>query len=1513
MASAQLLYSQETVSEDEAPSTLWNWEIGDKEVDLFWDGYWKISFMGGLGAAWNEDEVIFPTQYPGLSSFLHMEQEPDILLSLWLDNRYYLETSFVNDYDKNSYALGYKGSEDQFIEHIRLSNSDLFTQGFGGISLSNPQYNTPGLLVTAAGNDSQHEMLLRMDGSNEESLIYQGYYRVDEEYLDLQQWEEGKYFLLPNINPDENTVRVYSQSSDGSLPGSDGLYYRLMAPGEYILNLDEGLISFPESQQGNILIFYRKNGDALGDLTLADNIIPSSQDQGFLVNIETALPFSWTSTDPFSPAGDFFQDTSQVLVDGRNCLLLKKSGHFSPFEFYNTYPLNIDPSTEDWRNQVQLVNRNSGEELNQPLLTAQWMEDYLRIYSTSNSDSIRSLSSRFPLAAQYPLLYGPGGQTEGEHQDSQLRIYTLNAEGNFKLPSGWVEGSLTITINGRSTTDFRVNQEGVIHFTRYILPRDRIVIQYRKENLIFQGSEVLFYQGSSLKLNSRQTLEWGFLTDWALPGDSEENEEGLIRLSAEHSYNRDLFQSEIHLNGDLKNPDTDGLLRLAGMEKDIQHVSIYPDVLQSSLNSFPELSLNSVDFSILEEYSYRDSNDQLQNYSYPYRQTTDEFGPSAALSMGTDDFDTPVMILPYDLAAGEWTGGSLMLAGKDEMPQDLSGLQELQFLIKLNSSDNSPDLRLILGESGEWEDHNGDDQLEPSSPASYVLRSLDQPASDGLWHLYRLVLNDEERSRLQRATAFTLILESTAADLSGDLIVGNIQLVGRGFNTAVLDSGGDIVQGDILAREQSDSTLQAAFPNAVSLFHSGADSQRIATISWGDRVDDRATALSPGESWQASTRLSQAVNYQYRNLTFYLKVEDDPPGGVYQIHFLDSAGRGIEISYIPDNSDWVEVRLDLVNRTIVSSGGTVSLDHIDSLQGSGWNRLVIEGTGSPSGELSIDEIYLSESIYELSSQVQWIADYHSEWSLESPGGFNYLSAFRIHSSAEGKQWSPLAAGSEREWSFNHQLESEAQVLLINLQLNLEYSLSDEKNRVMGGHEIKAPYFDFPVQFSEQFTMSDGQDDSYYTGEKSLLLQWAAWKNLNSYEYNQEDDRIKQGWNVDISRDKDSMFKLDWSGTAHLSSSEQGTYAPYTEQYMNSWQDLIPRKTEHLSRGSTLNQDIILETQPIALKSSLGAQSQGSFKPLWQQDNLYYSELVLPVRFSDRWSLSPFYNRNLSWRGDQREDELFSSDWNNYTEDFGNLLPLNHEIPFWELFQGDYQPLDERGNYGSQRFYSAETGMNWERAASASLKDLWLPVSLSAEFQREFTENGSFFSSEQYWHFKIKHQGQNLFGRFGLYPLFPFYLSGSFSSIWDIRLEGQNQSRTDFSSIDWDWAIDLKGNRESFLHWQNKWSLDLDEEEFSGSTGLSLGWRGIHKNYYRVPLSKQIIDRPFFMEHRSTANYKCTGNYDMIEKEELSVEQHWVMNFTDWGILDSWVALGYSHDDEYSMAGAETGIEIRITF
>jgi hypothetical protein len=102
------LSAQELIEEDEESPYLWTFELGDSNVDLFWDGYWRFHFSTGLALKIEDDIIMDKAVFPGYTPGFRFLQTPDLLLSLWLDNRFFFEASVVEDYEKNTYLLGFR-------------------------------------------------------------------------------------------------------------------------------------------------------------------------------------------------------------------------------------------------------------------------------------------------------------------------------------------------------------------------------------------------------------------------------------------------------------------------------------------------------------------------------------------------------------------------------------------------------------------------------------------------------------------------------------------------------------------------------------------------------------------------------------------------------------------------------------------------------------------------------------------------------------------------------------------------------------------------------------------------------------------------------------------------------------------------------------------------------------------------------------------------------------------------------------------------------------------------------------------------------------------------------------------------------------------------------------------------------------------------------------------------------------------------------------------------------------
>ncbi|HOV63997.1 MAG TPA: hypothetical protein PLG43_08980, partial [Spirochaetia bacterium] len=110
---AATLFSQDIIlPEEEAPATIFSTRIGDSDVKLDIKGSWEASITAGGGFSWDSvtRNPIFE-DFPELTSGILVSQVPNMTLSLTLNERYFFEASFIDDYDLNTFLLGYNGAE----------------------------------------------------------------------------------------------------------------------------------------------------------------------------------------------------------------------------------------------------------------------------------------------------------------------------------------------------------------------------------------------------------------------------------------------------------------------------------------------------------------------------------------------------------------------------------------------------------------------------------------------------------------------------------------------------------------------------------------------------------------------------------------------------------------------------------------------------------------------------------------------------------------------------------------------------------------------------------------------------------------------------------------------------------------------------------------------------------------------------------------------------------------------------------------------------------------------------------------------------------------------------------------------------------------------------------------------------------------------------------------------------------------------------------------------------------
>ncbi|WP_455382942.1 hypothetical protein, partial [Salinispira pacifica] len=111
----------------EAPTALLQSKIGDADVDLYASGSWQTTISASLAIGihpelGNGSGYQFPYTFPGMDPFSFLNQV-DLTISLWVLNRYFFQTSFLDQFTLNTFLLGYQGRKGEFVQKVLLGNT----------------------------------------------------------------------------------------------------------------------------------------------------------------------------------------------------------------------------------------------------------------------------------------------------------------------------------------------------------------------------------------------------------------------------------------------------------------------------------------------------------------------------------------------------------------------------------------------------------------------------------------------------------------------------------------------------------------------------------------------------------------------------------------------------------------------------------------------------------------------------------------------------------------------------------------------------------------------------------------------------------------------------------------------------------------------------------------------------------------------------------------------------------------------------------------------------------------------------------------------------------------------------------------------------------------------------------------------------------------------------------------------------------------------------------------------
>lgn len=1463
----------------EAPAEFFSLDINDSKVDLFVTGSWE----GSLSAQWGLSLTKLGWQIAATDTPLLFSQKSDLTLSLWIDNRWFIEARFVEGSPSNSYRAGYQGREEEVVQYVGIGNRGLDFPSFPFLNVGGNSASSFGAYGHFRWGNLHVHSLLRYDGAVRKEKWYQGRREVQQNTYSLATMVRGRFFVLPDTNIKD--VRVFIEDEEGTLRDNRGRRWRELKTSEYAVSTQDGILELTASPSRRVAILYstatltspwesslgtyddESTGGSLYLKTLQD-YVSTAYDGGPLTAAKTPpllRNYPQCGQEEKKPGDtDNIPGTITLLLDGQGAkaLVIWERGTFSPFERLSRYALGsaetapelVSASTGAARRDYTFESVEALGNLSTTSSSggnSQGGTLYELIQTGTSYDS-RNPATLWPLVGMAPELYLPGYQSPPLDLVIQVRSY--GAEGNFTIGTDVLPDSVQVYRDGVLDSFATYDSEtGTVTLGSPPGSQERIHITYLSRSAEQTFGSLAAAVGLEYVPAESFAARLALGTRWNLNpaaySRAGESNEGTISMGGELRWTSQEHRIQLAGALGLKNTDTTGLYRVLGMEgaETIAEYDGYDenDYFQSPTpikksDDMPSWVSNTLEASSQAPLVYRnytqtsavglstltpiewEGNQLVSSVSGPY-------------PVYDKSLDEPVLVTEASLSSSHyWTGFQVELGEKGSVLETAKTITVPLYFYGATPTQNL-EVYLQMG------DLTDKDELYPENPQRVVTKKLTTFAVSGgsgtlsyptSWTTLTVNLSDEDRRILQNARAFRILLllpetAPTTETLSFRLVVGPLIIHGSslrpimaiettsgGESTLTIISAQDSTSGAaVAAAEVYDPSLRARFPSQIDRLHSDGSRQRVLHLQWeylNSGPGPTGSRTFPG----ADGRLPFLPLQNYKAVSFFVKgptaTNPSNQDTLNQGTFHLIVGPGPDVAATPRTAV-LEVQLPLSalsadqwQQVLVRYQGDSSGVYVDGNKVTGATvsfrpeNLLLSGgseentatsatsdgnsthyllwylkppasTNLPDGAITMDELCLEEPLWAVTGQLaaQWGWDHKGV--VLAAGTFPILENPSFNLSAQGSLLSSLEAASAVE---NRVLQGRGNFSLqvlgmdnsgwFRLRLVQRENLSELTGG--GGHSLGLPLGLLKVQ--NIFSYEPAEE----MVEQRLVMSLPAFVNWSG-EARTLRQSLKQyrSWKSSVSRTADP-FKISLAASATWT---ETTESPFSEQtsYGTAWQEsltpLIPDGGSSARiRNLTGNFSTGLTTQPVGvlLEGNFSSVTSRTLDTSQSSTNL---RLELPIQ-RPSFRLNTKVERRFSWTVTDAGQEV-PSDLLYAGEGLSQALPLWISLPLWSLgdthqaatFQEHFtHPLLPTEISQAQFADIFETSLSLPPVVSPWA--LLRPTTATLAIQRTLAQRLDTFSDQHKISGNLSWTATNLFGAYGMAPLFTWYRDDSFN-------------------------------------------------------------------------------------------------------------------------------------------------------
>ncbi|MCR4954373.1 MAG: DNA polymerase IV [Treponema sp.] len=632
-------------SNNKVLTSLFNLQLSTNNfMEVFASGYWKTSFLFSGASSFG-----FGNPFALSFSTPIFKQELDLSLFLQINENWYFDFDFIDDYVNNKYSIGYNGSKN--LEHFELSNKsisfpDYYSAKNLGFDLNGDKIQSPGMILSFSDYKNKRwksDFLLRYDMTEQKIATFYGYNSVQDVKISPENYVHTKKFVLPLSQSISSIKDIYIQDSDGQFTDKKGRTYKKLAQNSYLLLPEQNLILLANQKKTGPLLSVLITFNSSADYSAAIESLGSYNDSTtFLGNIQ-----SWFNTnlneknkiDLETYSYDF-----QNQIENMSAFELQNPSGFSPFIIADTYDCGVTDSADievctnsdsDSKNFSAYIDQDTLNFIADDFFTENHTYAVLKLkeYSddensnansdigstetsatTANSTLYYTPQLQFPLGAASPQIYLLHKNDSGHY----LRLRTYTKVSNFYIGRSAASDSVQVYINDVLDNSATYNHEtGYVTTQKTVENTDKIYIIWEEGSSSYQNGSIaagagFFYNFSPfLSFDSAITTKWPLATLQTY-ATKDESSFGFAALTTGLSYKKNDFTAKDELAFYVKNENVSGVFLTESQSVQAEQ-TFYHSINNASVNGIKDSEISG--YAIPLEWDFSDLSTTEQGFA----------------------------------------------------------------------------------------------------------------------------------------------------------------------------------------------------------------------------------------------------------------------------------------------------------------------------------------------------------------------------------------------------------------------------------------------------------------------------------------------------------------------------------------------------------------------------------------------------------------------------------------------------------------------------------------------------------------------------------------------------------------------------------------------------------------------------------------------------------------------------------------------------------------------------------